>query len=198
MPDDQKLHLVSGNIDFFFKSTSGHVVNIELFECTYKKGAPQLSPIDMINESIASQVTSYNNLDSSGLPVSVTYNFERLGTKLSDLPDIWKYLNIKVHRFKIQPGDYASKSFKCFGRKIYDMTLNQKNNALNEVGQGSKEFFFRTINDITVSGNVGNAKVNAFNSNNIGGIAMRYTKTYKILQPGIQALGGEKKLVYGS
>jgi len=195
--NDQKIPLVKGTIDFFFKSTSGHVVNVELFECTYKKGTPQVAIPQFINDSIASGVYLARGLSALGVAENQTYNMSYLGSKFEDLQDIWKYFTMKVHKFKLQPGDYATKHFNVFGSKTYNMNLNQTNNSTDAFSPGCKVFFFRIINDVTVSGDATGNKIHAFPSNNKGGIACRYTKTYKILSPTMNA-ATVKKVVVGN
>jgi len=194
--EDQKIHLVKGTIDFFMKSTSGHVVNIELFECTYKKGTPQNGISTTITQSISSANLEYRKLDGAGLPTDGTYGFEKQGAKLEDLPDLWKYCTIKVYRFKLQPGDYAMKSFKVFGSKCFDASKHQTADVPDYIGQGCKEFFFRVINDVTVSGNTSANKIHAFPSNNKGGVAVRYQKNYKLLCPNLETVT-QKKIAIG-
>lgn len=195
--DDQKIHTVAGSIDFFFKSTSGHVVNIEMYECTWKKGVNQSLNIQTaITQSIASANLVYRNRGVGGTEQDGTYALSELGTKIEDIPDIWNYMTIKVHKFKLQPGDYTTKSIKVFGSKTIDLTKNQNNNTLDFFMQGTKEFFFRVLNDVTVSGDANNNKVHAFPSNLKGGVALRYQKNYKLLSPNTET--EEKKLVVGN
>ncbi|QXP07681.1 MAG: putative capsid protein [Arizlama virus AZLM_785] len=195
--EDQKIHLVKGTIDFFLKSTSGHVVNVEIFEVSYKKGTPQSGISTTIAQSIASGNFEYRRLSPAGAPEDATYNLDKLGSKMEDLPDLWKYCTVKVHKLKLQPGDYAMKHFKVFGSKCYDASLYQTNDSPDYVGQGCKEFFFRVINDVTVSGNTSANKIHAFPSNNKGGIAVRYQKNYKLLSPNLEGIT-QKKIAIGN
>lgn len=194
--DDQKIDLVSGTLDMFLKSTSGHVVNIEIFECTFKKGCPQQSITVSATQSIASMNTKSRGFDVSGVPEVVSYTLTRMGSKIEDLPDLWNYATIKVHTVKLQPGDHTVKRFKIFGRKTMDLQTHQTNNALNNYSAGGKEFFFRTINDPTVSGNASQNKIHRFPSNNKGGVALEYRKTYKLLAPGLTTV--EKSICLGN
>lgn len=195
--DDQKIHLVKGTIDFFFKSTSGHVVNIEMFEVTYKKATPQNGISTTTTQALTSGNYEYRFL-SATTPTEGTYNLDKIGSKLEDLQDIWKFCTIKVHKFKLQPGDYATKHFKVFGSKTYDCGMNQTNDVPDYIGAGCKEFWFRVINDCTVSGDATNQKIHAFPSNAKGGVACRYQKNYYILAPNVDGNSVEKRICIGN
>lgn len=198
LPDDAKYTILSQNIAFEFRSTSSHVLDIELYECTFKKAMINQNIDTLITQGIASANVELRELDGSGLPVSGSYTLNAVASKLEDIPDLWKYVHVKVHKIKLNPGDMAKKYLRVQGMKTYDLGQCQSNNTLDYNTKGTKQFFFRVINAISVSGDVGgNAKVHAFPSNDIGGCAVRYYKTYRIQQPD-NATTTENRIVLGT
>jgi len=180
--DDSKYFFHDVTMHMEFKSTSSHVVNIELYEITSKVGN-NANILTLINEGIASANFGYSYLDAASNSTAGTYSPNVIGSKLGDIPDIWKRVNIKMHKIKLLPGDYTSKFFTVRKRYTANLNMDQTNNVLDTFGKGTKQFAFRVINDISVSGDGANSKIHAFPSNTQGGVAMRYTKTYKCQSP---------------
>lgn len=192
--DDDCKYKCSISMDMFFKSTSSHVVNIEIYECTWKCSFNQdaLTYISQCITSANMQVTTFNVF---GVPAAATnLTMEDLNYEIKDIPEWNKNLNIKVHKIKLLPGDHTYKRFKICGMKTWDMGNMQQANSLSLGNPGTKQFFFRIINDVTVSGDVSAAKIHAFPSNAKGGVAMRYTKTYVMERPG-NAIGPKENQI---
>lgn len=182
LDDDAKYHVTNGEVNFFFKSTSSHVVNIELYEATFKTTF-NAGFDTIVSQSISSMNGSVGTFDGSGLPTNSAYSLTWPNSKFSDVPDLFNYCSLKMHRIKLQPGDHASRTFLCIKDKTFNLQSMQQNNALPVFAKGQKYFFFRVLNDVTVSGDVSANKIHAFPSNNKGGVACRYSRSYRLRQP---------------
>lgn len=169
-------------IDFFFKSTSSHVVNVEMLECTYKKNSDK-SAQNLMSASINDFNFKTAVNDGAGADTSDVLN--GLGVGIEGFTTLFNYCHVKKHVVKLQPGGYSSISVKGQTNKIWDYAKFQKDvEGVPLYVKGSKSFVFRTVNDCTISGNtVSNGQVHHWPSNQQGGVAMEYTRTIKYLPP---------------
>lgn len=178
------------NIEFFFKSTSGHVVNVELYECTYKKTC-SVNAKELATDSYNDYRGYFKrHPDTSAAAV---INESALGQDASMWTTLQNYCHVKKHTIKVQPGGYSSILVKGASNKTYDPSkLQNESDVLPTFIKGSKSFFFRTLNDVTVADAgtpfADRGQIHAFPSNNRGGVACRYTRTIKCAPPsGAQA-----------
>lgn len=191
------LYVEKTSIDFFFKSTSSHVVNIEVLECT-PKGFSPLNALTLANESL--QDGDYF------VRYGVAPGFIPTDTAVMGMtPDHLGRLNenfwVKRHFIKLKPGDYGSLTVKGCKDKVYDGSklidplLTDTTTGFHK-GYGMKSFIFRTFNDVTVSAVSGDC--HNWPSNSQGGVACSYTKTFRIRFPNnLNAAGKKNAFKYG-
>lgn len=184
--NEQKFDVTFENVDFFFKSTSSHVVNIEMYECTSKKDLLlDYGPVDYI---LNSYLGDYDDLltfvNDSGATVTQSAAATDLNSSSKEWVELYNTYNVKVHRFKLQPGDHTSKSFQIMKNYTMDMSKCSENDLILRVKKGiTKDFFFRILNDPTVSGTTGD--IHHWPSNAQGGVAVAYTRRIGMVPPGI-------------
>lgn len=173
-----KIHIDRAYANLFFKSTSNHVVNIEVIECTPRKDTdnwPTTYMDDSLNKSLYSRFT---NGGGTG-PLGLNY----LGCPMSAFTELYKNFKVKIHTVKLLPG--ASSSLKIYGPKNYTvdgtrLTNIDTNNSADDTFPdltkvyNNKVLIFRVMNDISVSGTTG--KIHSWPSNEQGGVAMRMTR----------------------
>lgn len=183
---NNQINLISETLNFFFKSTSSHVVNIQMFEFISNTNQ-DLSPVDLIGESL----DDYTNSLKATYDTTQTgaAGWDMPGTEARHLTSVHQKYQVKVHTFKLPPGETASKSFKR-GSRVYDPIKQKNGDELPWLyRKGSSYFYFRVINDITVSGiselnQVSTAsRVHHWPSNRQGGVAMQYTRTITVMPP---------------
>lgn len=171
--NDTKLHVINYHWDFFFKSTSGHVVNIELYECTSKQNQNE-SAQDASGDGL---VDLNNNIsDFSGTGNATTY-----GMKEHFSPELLSLWKVKKHTWKLNPGDYCHFVANIAKNKTYVGSDMMDRGTPYLYPKGSKYFYFKVINDPTVGTATGH--VHHWPSNEIGGVAMRCSKVCKIRCP---------------
>lgn len=177
-------------IDFFFRSTSSHVVNIELFECTAKESNDN-SAFDWMNSTF----DDYINEWKFGTGLAATTDRAVMGVEARHMTSLHKYYRVKVHKIKLDPGSYCTRHIIACRNKTFDGSQEMTNGSTtSKYPKGTKSFFFRVINDITVSatgtisGRAGD--IHNWPSNEKGGVAMRYRKTYRIAPPKVPATSG--------
>lgn len=177
------LYVEKTQIDFFFKSTSSHVVNIEVWECTPKTYSG-LNAIDLANESLndGDYFARYNNAGVGFVPGDTAV----LGMTPDQLGRLNENFWVKRHFIKLKPGDYGTLSVKGCRSKVYDGSKMVDVNTADSIsgfhkGYNMKSFVFRTLNDITVSAVTGDC--HNWPSNLQGGVAVSYQKTYRIRYP---------------
>lgn len=185
--DREKFNVVNYSVNFFFKSTSSHVVNVEIFECTAKDNV-----VGQFN--VSSYVTnSYNTEFQTG---NATFSSVAMGpTNINASPQEWVELhrNFTVKRkiIKLQPGDYSTHRIKICGQKQFDISKMQENGTMLWYARGTKTVFFRVLNDPTVSttsnatpsAGVDAGDIHHWPSNPIGGVACRITKVFQMSAP---------------
>ena len=173
-------NVLRNDMSFFFKSTSGHVVNIEAYECTYKMPT-SFDPFGLAIQSVNDIELLYKQgTAGSGVPAAAANTFQ-YGMQIPMYATLMKYCHVKKHNIKLKPGDHASLYIK--GPKgVLDVSKNIKDDdVVPTFIRGSKCMYFRIINDPTISG--GTSEVNHWPSNEIGGVAMEYTRVIRVQAP---------------
>lgn len=170
-----KLSQIYYHASFFFKSTSTHVVNIEMYICT-----PKISMFEsaqtLVDGSYAGQFIDFNetSFGQAGL------NSGNLHSKASDWLALHERYRVKKVIFKLQPGDYTSYMLKLPNNQTIDFSdEGVATTGLRFRKRNSRVVFFRVINDISVSTTVGetDGRIHAFPSNAQGGVACRFKRT---------------------
>jgi len=174
--------VVSSSLQFYFRSTSNHCVNIEVFECTYKTNS-KADALEHANDSMNDYVIENKELYSAkGIAT-----LQDPGIESRHMTSLHNTCYVKTHKIKIEPGEYATLTIRGKSNKVYDGSKMQSTDDTTFLfPKGSKSIFFRVINDITVSGTTSD-RIHQFQSSGTGGVAMRYKRTYIIAQP--MALG---------
>lgn len=186
--DDRiKINVISYVVNFYFRSTSSHVVNIEVFECTARDDLTSTG-IHAANYVANSYNDMQNNYARTGAVTAAA-----AATDLNATQQEWVELhnNFTVRRrvYKLQPGDYAKHTMKIMGNRVVDFSKCSENGTILWMAKGmSKQVFFRVLNDPTVStttnatptagADVG--QIHHWPSNVIGGVAMTVTKHFKM------------------
>jgi len=193
LDDRMKYNIKSYYVNMFFKSTSSHVVNIDIYECAVKKSFTEINttygPLNYINNSYAEDYNDvFTNLSN---PSGITCSLNNLNASPKEWVELHKHFNVKRHQIKLQPGDYHSKSFKICGDTVYDLSKMQENSALYWICAPGKFFFFRVHNDPTCSTTTNEnplagtnaGDVHHWPSNTIGGVACRIVKNMNMSAP---------------
>jgi len=174
--DATKISQLSYRTDYFFKSTSNHVVNVEMYICTAKNATFDM-PETLINQSYNgdfNDTLSYVGADQATF--QQTLGATDLNASSNEWIELYKQYSVKCHKFKMQPGDYSTYSIVQKNNITHDLSGEGWEGNLYVVSKGCKVVFFRIINDISVS--VGElARIHAYPSSSQGGIAVRFTRT---------------------
>lgn len=178
-----KLKLIDSYFSMFFKSTSNHVVQIELIICSPKKLDAQQS----IFESIQFSTDDYKNNDAQTLYTNPTFRLEYA-------TNLHVQYNVEVMRFKLNPGESTyrriegPKDMSLDGTKFMREEGTSVNiDSFNTYAKFSKALCFRVINDVTVSTVPGSC--GAFPSSSIGGVACRMEHYIKMGDPKVPGSG---------
>lgn len=170
LQEKNKFPIKSYNVYWTFKSTSSHVVRIEMYTCTSK--------MDQDDSAQAQVAESYNSITSvADNAQGVTAPGLVIGSHSEDWIELHRTYNVQKRVIVLQPGDNTTAKTTVFGMKTYDMCKTLDNGALKAYPKGCKSVFFRVLNDATVSATVAN--IHNWNSNSIGGVAVTCTQVYK-------------------
>jgi len=179
--DDQKLSIQNSYVDIDFKSTSSHVVNLEIYECSPKVNTDK-RPHTHVEESY----NTYDAVINNGA-TNYALNPLQLGTSPSDWVQLFDHYHVKTHHVKLQPGMSTKLFIQGPKSKFIDLTKFNNNGTLYNHGKNlSKALFIRVINDATVSGSFyggAGAYVHHWQSNNFGGVAMLYRRVIRMNPP---------------
>lgn len=186
LDDRIKLNIISYYVTWFFKSTSSHVVNIEMFECTPKDDiqSTAINAQNFVNNSYADMQSTWT------LPTgSSVASAEDINSVPAEWVELHRAFNVKRTVYKLQPGDYTSCSTKIMGNRTVDLSKYSENGTVLFMGKYlSKQVFFRVLNDPTVSttsagtptAGTDAGKIHFWPSNTIGGVACTFTKHIKM------------------
>lgn len=170
-----KIHVVDEKVSYFFKSTSNHVVNIEMYECVSKTNQDDNAQKDA-GDSGNDQRS--NIAVAAGTPVSFANIFGFSSDMMIELHKLWR---VRVHRFKLLPGESCTKVLSICKNKVFDLAKMLNNGTLYKYPKGATNVFFRILNDPTVSG--GNGDIHHWPSNTQGGVALRVHMKTRIRAP---------------
>jgi hypothetical protein len=190
----QTIHVANSYVEMEFKSTSSHVVNLEMYCCYPKSNQPDLpSPWTNITAQTDMQGDTLYYLDNAGNVQQSSVDFHRhIGTKNGDWSILHKNYRVVKVTFKFNPGEHkrhflqGPKNFSIDGTKYLNLVGNSAQANYGATAKFTCRLFFRVINDVTVSGQSDNAwrgHCGQWPSNNIGGIALRYTYTTRTRLP---------------
>lgn len=185
--DDRiKINVTNYYVTFFFKSTSSHVVNIEMFECTARDDYLQttVDAENFINNSYGNFQNTYTTPSTSGACAATDLN-----ASPSEWLELYRQFYVKKRVFKLQPGDFTTATIKIMGNRTVDFSKCSENGTLLGIKKFlTKQVFFRVLNDPTVSttsnatptAGVNAGDVHHWPSNAIGGVALTYTKHFRM------------------
>jgi len=178
LDDKTKINCISCYSQMFFKSTSNHVVNLQVYECTAK--VSQSAEVgDLLTQSYADTKTRYADFSNSNQASSQL----KLGSTPKEWVELYKHFNVKCHSVKLLPGATSSLFFQGPKNRTVDLSQHTTNDNLDDYAKGvTKSFFVRVINDATVSA-VATQKVHHWPSNEYGGVACRIDTVYNIVPP---------------
>mgnify|MGYP000997804792 FL=1 len=189
IPYSQTVHVSNSYVEFEFKSTSAHVVNLEMYICQPKADNEVAHPSDYINDQTSLQGDQYFYQNPPGTYSQRSVNFMAdLGTKNGDWSSCHRVFKIVKVQFKFNPGE--SKRFFLQGPKNFSIDGQKYGSdgggSIRTFTKFTKTIFFRVINDPTVCGQTDSVlrqTVGQWNSNNVGGIAMRYMYSVRTRMP---------------
>lgn len=170
------IKVITSKMDMFFKSTSSHVVNLQLFECTSKG-------FDLTADARDWADASFDDYEFTGdrLTTPLTNGIRIYGVDPRHMTSLHNHFHVKVHSVKLLPGESSSITIKGQSKTHDFSQMMAAGSGLRRWPKGAKSMFFRIINDVSVSTSIN--RVHAFPSNSQGGVAMRYTRTYRIAPP---------------
>jgi len=178
-----KIRLIDSYFTMFFKSTSNHVIQIEIGILKPKKLDPAQEPI----ESLLYSTDDYKNSASGTLYTNPTFRMEYATNTLT-------HYHMEVMRFKLNPGESTYRRIQGPRDISLDGTgmLREDGTSVsvasfNRFAHFSRTLFFRVINDVTVSTVPG--ACGAFPSSSIGGVACRMEQMIKVADPKVPGSG---------
>lgn len=187
----QTLHVVNSYVRYEFKSTSSHVVNIEMYICTPKMNTenqvmqPDLEVQDQTNMQQDSYWYQAPNGSEGGRSIIFKNDF---GVKSGDWSILLKDYHVEVVKLKFNPGEHKRHFIQ--GPKNFDIDGTKyaapSGTDMQTYTKFSKHVFFRVVNDATVCGSegpIGNETVARWPSNYQGGIAMRQERIIRVRMP---------------
>lgn len=193
---DDRIHLnvSSYMVSMFFKSTSSHVVNIEIFKCVKKDTAKDEDPISLVNSSYNNSIYNMTNgnayYNGDGTLTYRSLAAGQISASASEWFDLYGEYKVTKQVVKLLPGDYTTRDYIISKDRTIDLSQDQDAGTLKTYSQGSVTFFFRIINDISVSAGAGGlpsgagaGQIHAWGSNQQGGVALRITKHVRMLCP---------------
>jgi len=165
--DDKAIIFVQHyNVNVFFKSTSNHVVNVEMYECWAKNNQNDSAQVDM-GDSIVSTMRN-----------SMTNSVNNIDFKPEYAMELTTNWTVKKHVFKLGPGEHATKNILIAKNRKYDLGKMLDRGVPWTFPKGCCNIFFRVWNDPTVSATTGD--IHFWNSSTVGGVAMTMKRTAKI------------------
>lgn len=178
------------NLYMYFKSTSSHVVNIEVVECIAKSNYQSSETPEAM---VAASMNDYTSRwAASNISAEQVITPSSMGTGIRHYTSLFQYYNVKTHKVKVLPGATSSLSFKRRGRTFDMSKYMDQNDNLTHITKGASYFFFRILNDPTVSGNPppgSESTVHHWPSNTQGGVALHYNRTIRVIPSTIGRAG---------
>lgn len=185
----QTIHVVSAYTKFEFKSTSSHVVNLEMYICTPRNNAVSQTVAEALQNQTNAQNDFYFIQEPNGSITGRSIDFRKdLGVKGTDLSLLHRDYIVECVKFKFDPGEH--KTHFVQGPKMLDIDgtrfASGDGNTLYNYAKFAKFIFFKVINDQTVCGGQGPAaieRVARFPSNYQGGLSMRQMRSIIFRMP---------------
>lgn len=172
----QKISVVNSWSNWFFKSTSQHVVNLEMYIFTAKCDQDKVDGSEQAPYHIAASYNDYKSNFRYGGNSTIAFDQTKIGSTSADWVEIYKYFHVKKQIVKLLPGQSSSIAIQGPKSRDYDLSDFSSNGVIKNMVKGlTKQVYFRIINDVTVSANATQGKVAAWNSNQQGGVACRFT-----------------------
>lgn len=185
----QTIHVANSYVEFEFKSTSAHVINLEMYICQPKADVELAHPSDYIQDQTSMQGDRYFYQQPPGTYAERSMNFMNdIGSKSGDWSSLHRAYNVVKVQFKFNPGEskryflQGPKNFSIDGQKY----TQDGGNSIRNYTKFMRTIFFRVMNDPTVCGQsdgVLRQTVGQWNSNNVGGIALRYLYSVRTRLP---------------
>lgn len=194
---DGEIQTISQSCTFFFKSTSSHVVNVEMFIGTRKSNSGN-STKDL-EDAFVDALDDFVNLGASHAGFA-SWDLTTLGFSGSFLPTALQDWSVEKRTFKIPPGHTHTETVQGPRNKKYDgvkmvkegvnATTSNNGDDFHRYIKGSKNVFFRIINDVTVSTTTASpdpktgaqaGDIHHWPSNNIGGVALSYQRDIRLV-----------------
>lgn len=185
----QPIHVINSHTTFEFKSTSSHVITVEMYICSPKGNSVTATANDLVNSSENSINHMYYYLNSAAAVTAGTFDLmKNEGATSAMWTDLHKQYNVLKVTIKLNPGEHKKHFLQGPKNRTVDGTkyLNDAGTYLS-TSRFQKTVFFRTINDPTVSDvNTGTTATNTIGrwpSNYRGGVAMRQKRVIRVRMP---------------
>jgi len=185
----QPIHVINSYTTFEFKSTSAHVVNVEMYICYPKSNFPTEYAINCALNSKNGKNNAFYGLSDTDVVTAATYNeLTCNGTTSGMWQMLYREFKVTKVTMKFNPGE-AKKHF-LQGPKNYTVDGEKHTTAANQLNTHARfapHVFFRVINDVTVCG-VETGITRQYNcsqwfSNIQGGVAMRQRRHIRVRMP---------------
>lgn len=184
----QPLHVINSYTKFEFKSTSSHIVNVEMYICTPKGNVISEYPGSCVTDSKNDVNNAYYYLNPAFAPTAGTFDIARNeGSTSAMWSELYRQFTVVKVLFKFNPGEHKThflqgpKNFTIDGTKY----ANEAGTNL-QTARFQRQIFFRVINDPTVNGVGGGAQTDCcarWASNIQGGVAMRQKRVIRVRLP---------------
>jgi len=178
-----KFNIISYDVKWFFKSTSSHVVNIEMYECYAKDDSASFESVNsLVNNSYNDAYNdSYLVMNAAGNMVAQTCSASDSTAKACEWVELYKKYNVKCRRIKLNPGDHTTHYTKVYSNKFMDYSnMAIDNGQVSQISKGMCQVFFRVINDATVSASLGTGLIHQWFSNQQGGVAATFERRMRM------------------
>lgn len=184
---DRDIKVLAQSATFFFKSTSSHVVNIEMY-VGYRKSESSGNSDKDLKDQMIDALDDFVNM-STNHSGDGSWNLDSLGMSASFLPNALNEWKVQKRVFKVPPGHTHTEHLKGPNRTYVGAThINDSVAGTTSVNpgnfpryqKGSVNVFFRVINDVTVSGG-GGGQIHHWPSNTSGGVALSVSHDIKVV-----------------
>ena len=184
----QPVHVMNSYTQFEFKSTSSHVVNVEMYICTPKCNEITDLPSTLVTNSANQVNNAYYYLNNANAVTAGTFNMMlNEGATNGFWSQLHKQFKVIKVTLKFNPGEHKKHFLQGPKNWTVDGT-KYATDAGTSLGTArfQKQIFFRTINDPTVNGINGGAQTDCISrwpSNSQGGVAIRQKRVYRLRLP---------------
>lgn len=185
----QAIHVINSYTLFEFKSTSSHVVNIEMYICTPRSNVVTDLPHSLAEDTNVSMNTGYFYLNAAEAVTAGTFNaIQNEGSASYMWSQMHKEFTVQKVQLKFNPGEQKKHFLQGPKNYTYDGTKGILYNGTTPgVMKCQKYVWFRIINDPTVSGvssgTTPTETIARWPSNYQGGVAMRQKRIIRVRCP---------------